>query len=74
MEEVRSVSVGQIISQIIMELSVEDVSIDYSIQWLVGRLVYGVYYCHFQQYLSYFVVATFIGGGNGENHRPVASH
>ena len=39
-------------------------------------LVYGVSH-HFQQYFSYIVVVSFIGGGNqstGENHRPVASH
>jgi hypothetical protein len=32
---------------------------------------------HFQQYFSYIVAVSFIGGGNGgpgENHRPVASH
>jgi hypothetical protein len=29
---------------------------------------------HFQQYFSYIVVASFIGGVPGENHRPVASH
>jgi hypothetical protein len=31
----------------------------------------------FQQYVSYIVAVSFIGGGNGgpgENHRPVASH
>ena len=31
-------------------------------------------YCHFQQYSSYIVAVTFIGGGFGEYHRPVASH
>ena len=38
--------------------------------WLV--LVYGVK-CHFQQYFSYIVVVSFIGGGIGstrENQRP----
>ena len=37
--------------------------------------------CHFQQYFSYFVAVSFIGGRNtkkvhvpGENHRPAASH
>jgi hypothetical protein len=34
------------------------------------ELRYGVYY-HFQQYFSYIVVLSFIGG---ENHRPAASH
>jgi hypothetical protein len=29
--------------------------------WLVG-LVYGVY-CHFQQYFSYIVAVSLIGGG-----------
>jgi hypothetical protein len=32
---------------------------------------------HFQQYFSYIVVVSFIGGGTGgpgENHRPVANH
>jgi hypothetical protein len=38
---------------------------------LVGWLVYGVQR-HFQQYFSYIVVVSFIGGG--KNHRPVASH
>ena len=31
----------------------------------------------FQQYISYIVMVSFIGdetGGQGENHRPVASH
>jgi len=28
----------------------------------------------FQQYFSYIVADSFIGGGPGENHRPVASH
>jgi hypothetical protein len=41
-------------------------------------MVYGVL-CHFQQYFSYIVAVSFIGGGNRstwrkENHRPVASH
>jgi hypothetical protein len=39
-------------------------------------LVYGVLR-HFQQYFSYIVAVSFIGGGNGvhgENHPPVASH
>jgi hypothetical protein len=27
--------------------------------------------CHFQQYFSYIMAVSFIGGGN---HRPVASH
>ena len=38
--------------------------------------VYGVYR-HFQQYYSYIVTVSFIGGRNGvpgENHRPAASH
>ena len=30
-------------------------------------------YCHFQQYFSYFVAVSFIGGVPGENHWPVAS-
>ena len=34
------------------------------------ELRYGVYY-HFQQYFSYIVVLSFIGG---ENHRPASSH
>jgi hypothetical protein len=29
---------------------------------------------HFQQYFSYIVTVSFICGGPGENHRPVASH
>jgi hypothetical protein len=33
---------------------------------------------HFQQYFSYIVAVSFIGGGNQsiwrKNHRPVASH
>ena len=32
---------------------------------------------HFQQYFSYIVAVSFLGGANrriGENHRPVASH
>ena len=32
---------------------------------------------HFQQYFSYIVAVSFIGGENGvpgENHRPAASH
>jgi hypothetical protein len=39
-------------------------------------LVYGVF-CHYQQYFSYIVVVSFIGGGNrvpGENHRPATGH
>ena len=39
-------------------------------------LVYGVKR-HFQQYFSYIVAVSFIGGGNRstpKNHRPVASH
>jgi hypothetical protein len=35
------------------------------------------YWCHFQQYFSFIVVVSFIGGGlreTGENYRPVASH
>jgi hypothetical protein len=41
-------------------------------------LVYGVQ-CHFQQYFSYKVVVTFIGGGNQSTWRkqltwPAASH
>jgi len=40
-------------------------------------LVYGAKH-HFQQYFSYIVAVSFIGGGNrrvpGENHWPVASH
>jgi len=28
---------------------------------------------HFQQYFSYIVAVSFIGGGPGENHRPVTS-
>ena len=31
-----------------------------------GRLVYGVYR-HFQQYFSYIVVVSLIGGGNWRN-------
>ena len=35
-------------------------------------------YRHFEQYFSYIVVVSFIGGGNksthGENHRHVAGH
>jgi hypothetical protein len=45
-----------------------------NIVWL--GLVYGVKR-HFQQYFSYIVVVSFIGGGNGvpgENHRPTVSH
>ena len=33
--------------------------------------------CHFQQYFSYIVAVSFIGGGNRsseENHWPAASH
>jgi hypothetical protein len=30
--------------------------------------------CHFQQYFSYIVAVSFIGGGLGENQRPVTSH
>jgi len=29
---------------------------------------------HFQQYFSYIVVVSFIGGVHEENHRPAASH
>jgi hypothetical protein len=29
---------------------------------------------HFQQYFSYIMAVSFIGGGTGENHLPVASH
>jgi hypothetical protein len=39
-------------------------------------MVYGVYR-PFQQYFSYIVAVSFIGGENwstGENHRTVASH
>jgi hypothetical protein len=39
-------------------------------------MAYGVQR-HFEQYFSYIVAVTFIGGGNGvpgENHRSVASH
>ena len=39
-------------------------------------LVYGVKR-HFQQYFSYIVAVSFIGGGNRstpKNHRPVARH
>ena len=39
-------------------------------------MVYGVYR-HFQQYITYIVDVSFIGGGNrntGENHRLVASY
>ena len=32
-----------------------------------------VWWCHFQQYFSYIVAVSFIGGGPGENHLPVAS-
>ena len=30
--------------------------------------------CHFQQYFSYIVAVSFIGGGTGENHRPSTNH
>jgi hypothetical protein len=36
-----------------------------------------VFNATFKQYLSYYVVVSFIGGGNQstrENHQPVASH
>jgi hypothetical protein len=48
--------------------------------------LFSIFYClfvwwskrHFQQYFSYIVAVSLIGGGNrrtaGENHRPVASH
>jgi len=43
----------------------------------IGVMVwdYGIYN-HFQQYFSYILAVSFIGGGNGvalENHRLVAS-
>jgi hypothetical protein len=43
---------------------------------LLRKMVYGVYR-PFQQYFSYIVTVSFIGGENwstGENHRTVASH
>ena len=46
------------------------------LQLLIGFMVYGVLR-HIQQYFSYIVAVSFIGGGNrstAENHRPVASH
>jgi hypothetical protein len=38
-------------------------------KWKLDGLVYGVL-CHFQQYFSYIVVVSFIGGENrsGEYH------
>ena len=46
------------------------------LQFLIGFMVYGVLR-HIQQYFSYIVAVSFIGGGNrstAENHRPVTSH
>ena len=40
--------------------------------WLVGWFM--VFECFFQQYFSYIVTVSFIGGGNWENHWPVISH
>jgi hypothetical protein len=37
-----------------------------NISWLVGFMVFK---CHFQQYFSYIVVVSFIGGGNRRNRR-----
>jgi len=36
-------------------------------------MVYAVK-CHFQQYFSYIVAVSFIGGVSRENHLSVASH
>jgi hypothetical protein len=41
--------------------------------WFVLVWFYDVQ-CHFQLYFNYIVAVSFIGGGPGENHRPVASH
>jgi hypothetical protein len=38
--------------------------------WFIGGDGYDILR-HFQQYFSYIVAVSFIGG---ENHRPVASH
>jgi hypothetical protein len=43
----------------------------------VFSIAYPKYRCHFQQYFSYIIVASFIGGGNQSTwrkQRPVASH
>jgi hypothetical protein len=49
---------------------------DVMIVWQLNLPVQSVHH-HFQQYFSYIVVVSFIGGGNQTaegNHRPVASH
>ena len=50
-------------------------AIDYIVIEIIG-FGYGVLH-HYQQYFSYIVTVSFIGGEHrvrGENHRPVASH
>jgi hypothetical protein len=39
-----------------------------------GLVWFIVFNGHFQQYFSYIVTVSFIGGAPGENHQPAASH
>ena len=45
---------------------------------LIANYIYCLFVCfmvfsaNFQQYFSYIVVVSYIGGGPGENHRPAA--
>jgi hypothetical protein len=41
---------------------------------MLHRINIKQYKRRFQQYFSYIVAVSFIGGVPGENHRPVASH
>ena len=48
-------------------------SVKYMLKTFAKKRRIDLVYRHFQQYYSYIVAVSFIGGGTGEHHRP-ASH